>query len=103
MLRAGAAHQKAAVLHKLQAPQIDFFIAAQRALHRRAGERLQLVLLGRTAALLHEVIEDAYEQELQDAWVYDRVAEGNPVDGLFPPNAEWKAQYAAYRASRDGR
>lgn len=52
-------------------------------------------------ALLHEVIEDAYEQELQDAWVYDRVAEGNPVDGLFPPNAEWKAKYAEYRAQQD--
>ena len=53
-------------------------------------------------ALLHEVVEAAYEQEQQDAWVYDRVAEGHPVDGLFPPNAEWKAKYAEYRAQQDG-
>jgi 5-oxopent-3-ene-1,2,5-tricarboxylate decarboxylase / 2-hydroxyhepta-2,4-diene-1,7-dioate isomerase len=53
-------------------------------------------------ALLHEVVEDAYEQEQQDAWVYDRVAEGHPVDGLFPPNAEWKQKYAEYRAAQTG-
>ncbi|MCY1160182.1 MAG: fumarylacetoacetate hydrolase family protein [Citricoccus sp.] len=52
-------------------------------------------------ALLHEVVEDAYAQELQDAWVFDRVAEGHPVDGLFPPNAEWKQRYAEYRAAQD--
>lgn len=54
-------------------------------------------------ALLAELVEDAWEQEQQDAWVYEQVEAGHPVDGLFPPNAEWKAQYAAYRASRDGR
>ncbi|MDI3329495.1 MAG: fumarylacetoacetate hydrolase family protein [Micrococcus sp.] len=52
-------------------------------------------------ALLHEVVEAAYEQELQDAWVFDRVAEGHPVDGLFPPNAEWKQRYAEYRAAQN--
>ncbi|WP_313823671.1 fumarylacetoacetate hydrolase family protein [Citricoccus sp.] len=50
--------------------------------------------------LLEEVVNDAFEQEQQDAWVFDRVAEGHPVDGLFPPNAEWKSTYADYRASR---
>lgn len=53
--------------------------------------------------LLAEVIADAWEQEQQDAWVYDRVAEGHPVDGLFPPNAEWKRKYQEYRQSRAGR
>ena len=48
-------------------------------------------------ALLQEVVDDAYEQELQDAWVYEQVKAGNPVDGLFPPNAEWKAKFAEYR------
>ncbi|MCD1145373.1 fumarylacetoacetate hydrolase family protein [Kocuria sp. LUK] len=51
-------------------------------------------------SLLEEVVEAAHEQEQQDAWVYDRVAEGHPVDGLFPPNAEWKQKYEQYRASR---
>lgn len=57
-------------------------------------------------ALLVDVVEDAWEQEQQDAWVYTQVEAGHPVDGLFPPNAEWKARYAAYQAdqaSRDGR
>ncbi|MGQ1795904.1 fumarylacetoacetate hydrolase family protein [Kocuria oceani] len=52
--------------------------------------------------LLTEVIADAWEQEQQDAWVYDRVAEGHPVDGLFPPNAEWKRRYQEHRQSRAG-
>lgn len=54
-------------------------------------------------ALLEEVVNDAYEQEQQDAWVYEQVQAGHPVDGLFPPNAEWKSKYADYRASRGSR
>ena len=50
-------------------------------------------------ALLQEVVDDAYEQELQDAWVYEQVKAGHPVDGLFPPNAEWKARFAEHRAT----
>ncbi|MGW9551414.1 fumarylacetoacetate hydrolase family protein [Citricoccus zhacaiensis] len=53
--------------------------------------------------LLAEVIEAAWEQEQQDAWVYEQVEAGHPVDGLFPPNAEWKAKYEQYRASRPNR
>jgi 5-oxopent-3-ene-1,2,5-tricarboxylate decarboxylase / 2-hydroxyhepta-2,4-diene-1,7-dioate isomerase len=53
--------------------------------------------------LLTEVIADAWEQEQQDAWVYDRVAEGHPVDGLFPPNAEWKRKYQEHQQPRAGR
>ncbi len=48
-------------------------------------------------SLLQEVVDDAYEQELQDAWVFEQVKDGHPVDGLFPPNAEWKAKFAEYR------
>ena len=50
-------------------------------------------------SLLQEVVDDAYEQELQDAWVYEQVKAGHPVDGLFPPNAEWKAAFAEHRAT----
>ena len=45
------------------------------------------------AALVAEVTAEAVEQEREDAWVAERVAEGHPVDGLFPPNAEWKSRY----------
>ena len=48
-------------------------------------------------SLLQEVVDDAYEQELQDAWAYEQVKAGYPVDGMFPPNAEWKAKFAEYR------
>ena len=50
-------------------------------------------------SLLQEVVDDAYEQELQDAWVYEQVKAGHPVDGLFPPDAEWKAAFAEHRAT----
>ncbi|GAA4757997.1 fumarylacetoacetate hydrolase family protein [Citricoccus nitrophenolicus] len=56
-------------------------------------------------ALLAEVVDAAWEQEQQDAWVYEQVEAGHPVDGLFPPNAEWKSKYEDYRqdrANRDG-
>ncbi len=48
-------------------------------------------------AIADEVADAALEQEEQDAWVADQVAAGHPVDGLFPPNAEWKARYLAWR------
>ena len=47
--------------------------------------------------LVDEVATAALEQETQDAWVAERVAEGNPVDGLFPPNPEWRERYQAWR------
>lgn len=51
-------------------------------------------------ALLHEVIDAAWEQDRQDGWVYDQVKAGHPVDGLFPPNAEWKAKYQEWVAQQ---
>ncbi|WP_298860447.1 fumarylacetoacetate hydrolase family protein [uncultured Microbacterium sp.] len=46
-------------------------------------------------ALAEEVADAALAQEEQDAWVADRVAEGEKLDGLFPMNAEWRARYEA--------
>ncbi|GAB3261589.1 fumarylacetoacetate hydrolase family protein [Kineosporia babensis] len=50
--------------------------------------------------LLDEVARAAAEQEAQDAWVAARVAEGNPVDGLFPPNAAWLARYQSEKRNQ---
>ena len=47
------------------------------------------------ANLAEEVVDEALAQEEIDAWIADRVAEGHPVDGLFPMNAEWRAKYDA--------
>ncbi|MGA9871356.1 MAG: fumarylacetoacetate hydrolase family protein [Rhodococcus sp. (in: high G+C Gram-positive bacteria)] len=48
-------------------------------------------------ALAEEVVDDALSQEEQDAWVADQVAAGHALDGLFPPNAEWKRKYEVWR------
>lgn len=47
--------------------------------------------------LAAEVVADALAQEDEDAWIAEQVAAGNPVDGLFPLNAEWRARYQASR------
>lgn len=47
------------------------------------------------AAVVAEVAADAAAQEREDAWVVEQVEAGNPIDGLFPPNAEWAARYRA--------
>jgi 2-keto-4-pentenoate hydratase/2-oxohepta-3-ene-1,7-dioic acid hydratase in catechol pathway/regulator of RNase E activity RraA len=46
-------------------------------------------------ALAEEVADAALTQEESDAWVAARVAEGHPLDGLFPMNDEWRARYEA--------
>jgi 5-oxopent-3-ene-1,2,5-tricarboxylate decarboxylase/2-hydroxyhepta-2,4-diene-1,7-dioate isomerase len=50
-------------------------------------------------ALAEEIVDAALAQEDEDAYVAEQVAAGNPVDGLFPMNAEWKARYDAWRAT----
>ncbi|MEE2814133.1 MAG: fumarylacetoacetate hydrolase family protein [Actinomycetota bacterium] len=49
------------------------------------------------AHLAEEVADAALAQEDEDAWIAEQVAAGNPVDGLFPMNAEWRAKYEASR------
>jgi 5-oxopent-3-ene-1,2,5-tricarboxylate decarboxylase/2-hydroxyhepta-2,4-diene-1,7-dioate isomerase len=51
-------------------------------------------------ALAEEVADAAVEQEQQDAWIAEQVIAGHPVDGLFPPNAEWKDRYREWRATK---
>jgi 5-oxopent-3-ene-1,2,5-tricarboxylate decarboxylase / 2-hydroxyhepta-2,4-diene-1,7-dioate isomerase len=48
-------------------------------------------------ALAADVADAALEQEQQDAWVAEQVMAGHPVDGLFPPNSEWKERYREWR------
>jgi 5-oxopent-3-ene-1,2,5-tricarboxylate decarboxylase / 2-hydroxyhepta-2,4-diene-1,7-dioate isomerase len=48
-------------------------------------------------ALAEEVVDAALAQEAEDAWIAARVAEGNPVEGLFPMNAAWRARYDGER------
>ncbi|WP_432511493.1 fumarylacetoacetate hydrolase family protein [Kineococcus sp. SYSU DK001] len=52
-------------------------------------------------ALAEEVADAALAQEAEDAWIAERVAEGHPVDGLFPMNASWRAEYEARHETED--
>ncbi|GAA2921790.1 2-keto-4-pentenoate hydratase/2-oxohepta-3-ene-1,7-dioic acid hydratase in catechol pathway/regulator of RNase E activity RraA [Microbacterium keratanolyticum] len=45
--------------------------------------------------LVEEVVAETLAQEEEDAWIALQVEAGNPVDGLFPMNAEWRAKYDA--------
>ncbi|MEU6855204.1 fumarylacetoacetate hydrolase family protein [Rothia kristinae] len=51
-------------------------------------------------ALAREVAEAAREKEIQDEWVAERVAQGHPVDGLFPPVGTWKEAYRTWRSEQ---
>ncbi|HKX36228.1 MAG TPA: hypothetical protein VJM79_06125, partial [Rhizorhapis sp.] len=48
-------------------------------------------------AMLAEVVELAAEQEIQEGWIISEVQRGVPLPGLYPPNEETKARYAAWR------
>jgi 5-oxopent-3-ene-1,2,5-tricarboxylate decarboxylase/2-hydroxyhepta-2,4-diene-1,7-dioate isomerase len=50
--------------------------------------------------LAEEIADAALEQETQDGWIAEQVAAGHPVDGLFPPNAEWKQRYVQWRENQ---
>ncbi|MFW0181740.1 fumarylacetoacetate hydrolase family protein [Rothia sp. P5766] len=52
--------------------------------------------------LVDEVAAAAQAKEEEDAWVAQRVAQGNPVDGLFPPTGQWKEAYQAFVQSQQG-
>ncbi|OLT33708.1 hypothetical protein BJF84_21490 [Rhodococcus sp. CUA-806] len=47
--------------------------------------------------IAEEVADAALAQEEQDGWIAEQVADGHPVDGLFPPNSEWKERYEQWR------
>lgn len=51
-------------------------------------------------AMLAEVAELAAEQEAQESWIMGEVEKGVPLPGLYPPNDENKAKYAAWRKSQ---
>lgn len=52
--------------------------------------------------MVEDVLTAAEAKEIQDGWVAERVAEGNPVDGLFPPTGQWKDRYQRWLAERNG-
>ena len=51
--------------------------------------------------LADEVAADAAEQEIMEVFVLERVAAGAALPGTYPPNAETKVAFAAWRKLRD--
>ncbi|MEV5842293.1 fumarylacetoacetate hydrolase family protein [Streptomyces sp. NPDC051985] len=54
-------------------------------------------------ALVDEVVRDAVEQERQERFIAQQVADGEGVDGLYPMNAEWARRYEAWCAAGEPR
>jgi regulator of RNase E activity RraA len=52
------------------------------------------------AHLADEVAADAAEQEKMEAFLLERVQNGAPLRGTYPPNAETRAAYEAWRKQR---
>ena len=46
-------------------------------------------------ALLDEVVLSAQAQENLENWIMEQVQKGQPLPGLYPPNAEHLARYKA--------
>jgi regulator of RNase E activity RraA len=53
------------------------------------------------AALIGEIVAAAPEQERLEAWIMQEVENGAPLPGLYPPNAENKARFAASAQAKD--
>ncbi|MBO0610103.1 hypothetical protein J0911_13805 [Myceligenerans salitolerans] len=50
-----------------------------------------------------DVADAALAKEDEDAWIAERVAEGHPVEGLFPMNDAWRARFETRAATRHTR
>lgn len=51
-------------------------------------------------ALIGDVITAALEQERFEAWAHQKVKEGRPLPGLYPPNEATKAEYEAWKTAK---
>lgn len=51
-------------------------------------------------ALVDFVASEGEEHELYESWVVEEVERGVPLPGLYPPNDEAKARYAAWKSKR---
>lgn len=52
------------------------------------------------AAIAEEVARDAVEQDRIEAYIRQRVENGDSIVGVYPPNAQTQADYKAWLASR---
>ncbi|MBU8868106.1 fumarylacetoacetate hydrolase family protein [Paenarthrobacter sp. MMS21-TAE1-1] len=52
-------------------------------------------------SLAEELADDCIQQEKEETFIFQKVKEGNSVDGLYPMNKEWQARFADWQ-SRQG-
>lgn len=52
-------------------------------------------------AIAEELADDCIQQEKEEAFIFEMVKQGNSVDGLYPMNTEWQAQYKEWEANND--
>lgn len=52
------------------------------------------------AAIAEEVARDAVEQDQIEAYVRQRIESGDSIVGVYPPNEQTKADYAAWKAKK---
>lgn len=52
--------------------------------------------------LAADIVDDVLAKEATDTWVGARVAEGHPLEGLFPMNDAWRARYESEQGARSG-
>ena len=52
------------------------------------------------AALADFVADEGAEHELLESWLVQEVEKGAKLPGLYPPNAETRARYAAWKAGK---
>jgi regulator of RNase E activity RraA len=53
------------------------------------------------AKLAEDVARAAYEQELLEEFILEKVTAGEPITSLYPPDQKTRAEFAASRANRD--
>jgi regulator of RNase E activity RraA len=63
-----------------------------------AGDADGVIVVPRHLAA--DVARDAAEQELQEQFIAEQVAKGQPVDGLYPLGKKWQAAYDAWRGDK---
>jgi regulator of RNase E activity RraA len=51
-------------------------------------------------SMVEFVAQEGAEHELYESWVFNEVENGAKLPGLYPPNDDAKARYAAWRKSR---
>jgi len=64
-----------------------------------AGDADGVIVIPRDIA--REVAADAAEQERQEAFIAERVAAGDAIDGLYPLGAKWRPAYESWLKERD--